>query len=61
MEYAVKNKFGAQILVLVFVIIMGILWLIFWRRRGTEMYLTIASIFISLTTLFLIMKYKSLK
>ncbi|PMQ00811.1 MAG: hypothetical protein CBR30_09265 [Dictyoglomus sp. NZ13-RE01] len=45
-----------QILALIFVIVMGILWLIFWRRSGIELYITIISIIISLIILFLIIK-----
>ena len=50
------GKFLSQILILIFLIIMGILWLIFWRSNGIELYLTIFSIFISLFTLFFILK-----
>ncbi|HPU08200.1 MAG TPA: hypothetical protein PLJ96_00605 [Candidatus Atribacteria bacterium] len=57
-----KKFFRAQICILSFVIILAIMWLIFWRREGIELYLIIAALAISLLSLiFILLQLSKLK
>ena len=57
-----KKFFRAQICILSFVIILAIMWLIFWRREGIELYLIIAALIISLFSLiFILLQLSKLK
>ncbi len=57
-----KKFFRAQVCILSFVIILAIMWLIFWRREGIELYLIIAALAISLLSLiFILLQLSKLK
>ena len=57
-----KKFFRAQVCILSFVIILAIMWLIFWRREGIELYLIIAALVISLFSLiFILLQLSKLK